>query len=241
MIPLPIIAIISIFLVRVDIPEIINPLSAPDMHRHHLCDYERLRLRGIDSIFRISYANAHYDVVKTYPYAFVVPSSVGDDAFLKIAKGFKHGRFPVITWTSENGALLIRGSGLTQSNEHYLARLAQVSPSGNGDLGGTTGSLASLISIDSLLTADGMSSVATGTPDARRRNQGSDLAKHYATSIRSSGGKPGSRASMINPNAPWTIAYSERQSQKTLQYAIGSLTRKNLYILVEKGHSKVRH
>ncbi|KIH66986.1 DENN domain protein [Ancylostoma duodenale] len=267
-----------------DIPEIINPLNGPDMHRHHLCDYERLRLRGIDSIFRISYANAHYDIIKSYPCAFVVPSSVGDDAFLKIAKGFKHGRFPVITWTSESGALLIRGSGLTQSNvvqkikkanilhgsesvstlggsrmtlvskdsgdagplhsaeyqEHYLARLAQVSPSGSGDMGGTTGSLTSLLSIDSLLTADGMS-VATGTPDARRRNQGSDFGRHYATSIRSSGGKPGSRGSMINPTIPWTVAssYSERQSQKTLQHAIGSLSRKNLYILVEKGHSKI--
>ncbi|PIO73530.1 PH domain protein, partial [Teladorsagia circumcincta] len=77
-----------------DVPDIINPLNAADMHRHHLYDYERLRLRGIDSIFRISHANAHYDVVKTYPSAFVVPSSVGDDSFLKIAKGFKHGRFP---------------------------------------------------------------------------------------------------------------------------------------------------
>ncbi|KAK5984817.1 hypothetical protein GCK32_019015 [Trichostrongylus colubriformis] len=48
-----------------DVPDIINPLNAADIHRHHLCDYERLRLRGIDSIFRISYANAHYDVVKT--------------------------------------------------------------------------------------------------------------------------------------------------------------------------------
>ncbi|KAK5984895.1 hypothetical protein GCK32_011005 [Trichostrongylus colubriformis] len=48
-----------------NVPDIINPLNAADMHRHHLCDYERLRLRGIDSIFRISYANAHYDVVKT--------------------------------------------------------------------------------------------------------------------------------------------------------------------------------
>ncbi|KAK6017796.1 hypothetical protein OSTOST_16677, partial [Ostertagia ostertagi] len=206
------------------------------MHRHHLYDYERLRLRGIDSIFRISHANAHYDVVKTYPSAFVVPSSVGDDSFLKIAKGFKHGRFPVITWTSENGALLIRGSGLTTSNvvqkikkanllhgsesvstlggsrmtlvskdsgeagplhstefqEHYLARLAHVSPSGSGDLGGTSGSMTSLLTIDSLLTADGMS-VATGTPDARRRNQTTDFGRHYATSIRSSGGKPGSR------------------------------------------------
>ncbi|KHJ99863.1 DENN domain protein [Oesophagostomum dentatum] len=125
--------------------------------------------------------------------------------------------------------------------EHYLARLAQVSPSGSGDLGGTTGSLASLLTIDSLLTADGMSSVATGTPDARRRNQTSDFGRHYATSIRSSGGKPGSRGSMINAGIPWTIAssYSERQTQKTLQFAIGSLTRKNLYILVEKGHSKI--
>ncbi|KAK6062001.1 hypothetical protein COOONC_00320 [Cooperia oncophora] len=99
-----------------DVPDIINPLYARDVYRHHLIDYERLRLRGVDSIVRISHANAHYDVVKTYPSAFVVPSSVGDDSFLKIAKGFKHGRFPVITWTNEAGALLIRGSGFATSN-----------------------------------------------------------------------------------------------------------------------------
>ncbi|WKY16703.1 hypothetical protein Q1695_001377 [Nippostrongylus brasiliensis] len=267
-----------------DVPDIINPLNGPDVHRHHLLDYERLRLRGIDSIFRISHANAHYDYVKTYPSAFVVPSSVGDDSFVKIAKGFKHGRFPVITWTSESGALLIRGSGLTPTNvvqkikkanllhgseststiggsrmtlvskdsgdtgllhstefqEHYLARLAHVSPSGSGDLGGTSGSMTSLLTIDSLLTADGLS-VATGTPDARRRNQTADFGR-YTTSIRSSGGKPGSRGSMmINPTAAWNSSTSsgDRQLQKTLQYAIGSLSRKNLYILVEKGHSKI--
>lgn len=43
----------------------------------------------------------------------MVPNSVNDEYFTKISKGFKHGRFPVITWKSEVGALLIRGAGLT--------------------------------------------------------------------------------------------------------------------------------
>ncbi|KJH46561.1 DENN domain protein [Dictyocaulus viviparus] len=260
----------------------INPSSLPDIHRHHLCDYERLRFRGINSIFRVSHANAHYDVVKSYPSAFVVPSSVSDDSFSKIAKGFKHGRFPVITWASGNGALLIRGSGFAPINvvqlikkanilhgnesvstlggsritlvskdsgdsgpinslefqEHYLTRLAQVSPSGTSDLNGATGSMTSLLSVDSLLTGDGIT-VTTGTPDARRRNQ-SDFGRYYATSFRGTSGKPGSRGSlMLNP-AAWgsSSSSSDRHSQKTLQHAVGSLTRRNLYILVEKGHTK---
>lgn len=58
----------------------------------------------------------HKILFSSYPSAFVVPSAVSEDSFAKIAKGFKHGRFPVISWISENGALLIRASGLTTSN-----------------------------------------------------------------------------------------------------------------------------
>uniref|UniRef100_A0A0K0DRE0 Myotubularin phosphatase domain-containing protein n=1 Tax=Angiostrongylus cantonensis TaxID=6313 RepID=A0A0K0DRE0_ANGCA len=47
---------------------------------------------------------------------------------------------------------------------------------------------------------------------------------------------------MLNP-AAWTASTpsssSERQPPKTLQHAIGSLTRRNLYILVEKAHAKI--
>ncbi|VDM52268.1 unnamed protein product [Angiostrongylus costaricensis] len=212
-------------------------------------------------------------------------SHISDDSFMKIAKGFKHGRFPVITWTNENGALLIRGSGFAPTNvvqkikkanilhanesvstlggsrmtlvskdsgesgplnsvefqEHYLARLAQVSPSDAGDLCGAMGSMTSLLSIESILTGDGIS-VATGTPDARRRNQ-TDFGRYYATSFRSTNTKPYSRGSMMLNPAAWTASTSssssERQPLKTLQHAIGSLTRRNLYILVEKAHAKI--
>uniref|UniRef100_A0A1I7WH33 Myotubularin phosphatase domain-containing protein n=1 Tax=Heterorhabditis bacteriophora TaxID=37862 RepID=A0A1I7WH33_HETBA len=99
-----------------DVPDTINPLNWPKIHRRYASDYERMRMRGNDSIFRLSFANAQYNVVKSYPSSFLVPASVGDETFPKILKGFRNGRFPVITWTSENGALLIRGSGLTSSN-----------------------------------------------------------------------------------------------------------------------------
>ncbi|PAV64196.1 hypothetical protein WR25_22018 [Diploscapter pachys] len=94
---------------------IINPLASSDLHRRHSSDYERLRLKGTESLFRISYVNTHYDLVKSYPSQFVVPSSVSDDTFVKICKGFKHGRMPVVTWINENGACLIRGSGLNSA------------------------------------------------------------------------------------------------------------------------------
>ncbi|VDP21645.1 unnamed protein product [Heligmosomoides polygyrus] len=121
--------------------------------------------------------------------------------------------------------------------EQYLALLAQLSPSGCGDFGGMTGSISSLLTIDSLLTGDG-TSVATGTPDVRRRNQTAEFGR-YATSIRNSGGKPGSRGSlMMNPTVSWSSS-GDRILQKTLLNAIGNLTRRNLYILVEKGHTKI--
>lgn len=43
----------------------------------------------------------------------MVPANTPDDNFTKIGKGFRHGRFPVITWKSDNGALLVRGAGFT--------------------------------------------------------------------------------------------------------------------------------
>ncbi|VDP55936.1 unnamed protein product [Heligmosomoides polygyrus] len=131
-----------------DVPDIATPLTSVDIHRHHLCDYERLRLRGADSLFRITYANSHYDIVKSYPSAFVVPSAVSEDSFAKIAKGFKHGRFPVISWISENGALLIRASGLTTSNVVQKIKKANLL---HGSESGSTlgGSRMTLVSRDS--------------------------------------------------------------------------------------------
>jgi hypothetical protein len=47
----------------------------------------------------------------SYPSMIVVPADVGDESLRKTAKGFKHNRFPIVTWMSANGALLIRGAG----------------------------------------------------------------------------------------------------------------------------------
>lgn len=45
---------------------------------------------------------------------------------------------------------------------------------------------------------------------------------------------------MMNPTVSWSSS-GDRILQKTLLNAIGNLTRRNLYILVEKGHTKVFH
>lgn len=49
----------------------------------------------------------------SYPNIVVVPANTPDDNFAKISKGFRHSRFPVVTWKSDNGALLVRGAGFT--------------------------------------------------------------------------------------------------------------------------------
>lgn len=77
----------------------------------------------------------------------MVPSSVADESFAKIGKGFKHGRFPVVTWKSEDDALLIRGAGL--ASQTVVARIKkQANLLGNVDTQGS-GFVGSRVSLNS--------------------------------------------------------------------------------------------
>uniref|UniRef100_A0A0N5ALI1 UDENN domain-containing protein n=1 Tax=Syphacia muris TaxID=451379 RepID=A0A0N5ALI1_9BILA len=84
------------------------------LHYHYLKDYERLEL--IDNRFRRCSTNSKYELIKSYPCSFIVPAKISDENLIKISKGFKHGRFPVITWKSKEDSLLIRGSSRTSQN-----------------------------------------------------------------------------------------------------------------------------
>ncbi|GMT07608.1 hypothetical protein PENTCL1PPCAC_29782 [Pristionchus entomophagus] len=79
-------------------------------------DLRRLRFDSDSGLLRVSKANKHYELVASYPSAIVVPSSTADEILPKIAKGFKSNRLPVVTWTHERGAMLIRGSAFSTPN-----------------------------------------------------------------------------------------------------------------------------
>ncbi|MFH4981864.1 hypothetical protein AB6A40_008573 [Gnathostoma spinigerum] len=93
--------------------------STSNLHRHYLIDYDRLGL--IHRPYRLSNVIHRHDLSKGYPAVIVLPSTVMDENLFKISKGFKHGRFPVITWKSEDDALLIRGAGF--ASQTVVARL----------------------------------------------------------------------------------------------------------------------
>ncbi|CAL8081456.1 unnamed protein product [Orchesella dallaii] len=61
--------------------------------------------------FRISYANSVYAMCRSYPALVVVPNLINDESIKKVARCYRGGRFPVITWKHpRTRALLIRGS-----------------------------------------------------------------------------------------------------------------------------------
>ncbi|VDM38878.1 unnamed protein product [Toxocara canis] len=122
-------------------------IATSQLHHHYMVDYERLGLTH--RAFRLSNANSKYELSKSYPSVLVVPSSVADESFAKIGKGFKHGRFPVVTWKSEDDALLIRGAGL--ASQTVVARIKkQANLLGNAEAqaSGFVGSRVSLNSRD---------------------------------------------------------------------------------------------
>lgn len=78
-----------------------------------------------------------------------MPANTPDDNFTKIGKGFRHGRFPVITWKSDNGALLVRGAGFTaQTVVSRLRKQANFLGSNDNQNMGYVGSYMSLNSRD---------------------------------------------------------------------------------------------
>lgn len=87
--------------------------------------------------------------VFSYPNIVVVPGNTPDDNFAKIGKGFRHCRFPVITWKSDNGALLVRGAGFTaQTVVSRLRKQANFLGNNDNQNMGNSGSYSSLNSRD---------------------------------------------------------------------------------------------
>lgn len=81
------------------------------VERSYCKDYQRLNLAASPNMtgtltpgkvkadsFRISTANSQYHLCRTYPALLVVPNHMSDDSLRRVARCYRHGRFPVITW-----------------------------------------------------------------------------------------------------------------------------------------------
>ncbi|KAK0397261.1 hypothetical protein QR680_002054 [Steinernema hermaphroditum] len=237
----------------------------------------------------------------SYPNVLIVPATVSDEHFMKIAKGFKLGRFPVITWQNSKGAFLARGSGLNgktvvakikkQANflgsvgsalevqnslsghggsrlslssdsaflqagasgssselqARYMSTLTYISPPVSSlPSSSLYGSLASLYSLDTILTADGASMISSSTPDMPKKSYhgtASELTRTAATFVRNNGSKTFSNRNFSSTSvssvakAPKTSMGSSQGSASRLS-SILNLTRNSLYILGDKANAK---
>uniref|UniRef100_A0A915AWS5 Myotubularin-related protein 5 n=1 Tax=Parascaris univalens TaxID=6257 RepID=A0A915AWS5_PARUN len=266
----------------------VTDLATSQLHHHYMIDYERLGLTH--RTFRLSNVNSKYELSKSYPSVVVVPSSVADESFAKIGKGFKHGRFPVVTWKSEDDALLIRGAGLAsqtvvarikkQANllgnvdtqgsgfvgsrvslnsrdfsapnsvemqERYMSTFVALSPHATSVDGRSllSESMESLLSLDSMVTFDGIS-LASATPDIYRKTQTSDFTRHATNFVRSSGGKTTMRP-MNNGRSVIYGDYVMNQARRATTFLpssqasrpLLSLSRNSLYVFGDRNQAKV--
>uniref|UniRef100_A0AAF5I3S7 UDENN domain-containing protein n=2 Tax=Strongyloides stercoralis TaxID=6248 RepID=A0AAF5I3S7_STRER len=83
---------------------------------HYIKDYERLFPNSISQNFEISFFNSNYEITKSYPAFFCIPSNFSGYTITKVAKNFKSNRFPIITWKNQKGVFLARGSSITSFN-----------------------------------------------------------------------------------------------------------------------------
>ncbi|XP_063634102.1 myotubularin-related protein 9 [Cydia splendana] len=72
--------------------------------------------------WRISRVNQNYTVCPAYPKAVVVPKSVDDDMLLLAASFRQGGRFPVLSYRHNNGAVLLRAGQPLYGPKHRRCR-----------------------------------------------------------------------------------------------------------------------
>ncbi|KAG8438338.1 hypothetical protein GDO86_008863 [Hymenochirus boettgeri] len=81
-------------------------------------DYQRLALGTISATrfksehFKVTALNRMYSLCRSYPGLLVVPQSVQDGSLQKVARCYRHNRFPVVSWkNSKTNAVLLRSGG----------------------------------------------------------------------------------------------------------------------------------
>lgn len=115
--------------------------GADKLQQSPICkDYDRLGLGGITKIsttsaWRLSMANFHYSVCKSYPSVLVVPHRISDDTLLKVAKNHRLSRFPVAVWRHKRTkGTLLRSGALNKSVLQAILRTSLGSNQTQGNL-----------------------------------------------------------------------------------------------------------
>ncbi|XP_052749763.1 myotubularin-related protein 5 [Galleria mellonella] len=207
---------------------------ARTLQRAYARDWARIGLARAP--FRLTHANAVYTLCRSYPALIPVPESIGDESLRRIARCYRQGRLPVITWRHpRTHALLARSAaphhkgvmgmlkashqtpGTTQSGtettssleqERYLATLVACTPASRGDLEDSSLSLDSL-----LLCCDDGGQPPTHTPLL------SKAAGTLSVLGRNSGGKGGVSTAGMKHFGRWGSLKDRRQPSHLELYA----------------------
>ncbi|CAG9571879.1 unnamed protein product [Danaus chrysippus] len=133
-------------------------------------DWSRVGLAAAP--FRLAHANALYTLARSYPAVVAVPESVSDESLRRVARCYRQGRLPVLTWRHpRTRAILARSAashhkgvmGMLKSSSHqtpapsgtetnssleqerYLSTLVSLTPAARGELDDSSLSLDSLL------------------------------------------------------------------------------------------------
>ncbi|KAK3881737.1 hypothetical protein Pcinc_013820 [Petrolisthes cinctipes] len=111
------------------VPEVDNKTLEKLSERSYHKDYLRLGLGSVNATaaaataaagpqraakaeFRVTSCNISYQMARSYPALVVVPWGTSEDSLHRLARCYRHGRLPVITWRHpRTKALLLRGAG----------------------------------------------------------------------------------------------------------------------------------
>ncbi|XP_038054357.1 myotubularin-related protein 13-like isoform X3 [Patiria miniata] len=169
--------------------------------------------------FRISEANIHFEVCRSYPSLVVVPSALSDDSIRRLAKCHRQCRFPAITWRHPGTkALLLRSSGFHGKGVMGMIKSAQnPSTSGSSETStsksieqekfftavvlntpcGSSYKSDSLVSLNAILPPS-MHLEPDSTPNMGSRRGHSSGTLIQRGFMRSSGGKSGPKSGLID-------------------------------------------
>ncbi|KAM3965988.1 LOW QUALITY PROTEIN: SET domain binding factor [Aphomia sociella] len=199
--------------------------------RAYARDWARLGLARAP--FRLAHANAVYTLCRSYPALIPVPEGIGDESLRRIARCYRQGRLPVVTWRHpRTHALLARSAaphhkgvmGMLKSHqtpanaqsgtettssleqERYLATLVACTPASRGALEDSSLSLDSLLLCcdDAPPPHTPLLSKAAGTLSVLGRN---------------SGGKGGVSATGVRHFGRWGSLKDRRQPSHLELYA----------------------
>lgn len=92
-----------------------------DGHTLFKLEIEYAKLLGSEE-WRISHINKNYTVCPTYSASVIVPKSIDDDVIVASASFRDGGRFPLLSYRHDNGAILLRSSQPLLNNNNRRSR-----------------------------------------------------------------------------------------------------------------------